>query len=1123
MKSTTRRNLLIGGTVAAAAIVGGLHYYTDKFDTVITRWWSGTFTTPVIAEGAKSADEAREASRLNSLEVASEGIVMLKNKDDFLPRDPGKVALLGFAAMNPVYMGAGSVAQGDGSTEKIDFYKAFENAGYTVDSTMKAYYEGGGSRTNKTNQFVMNGSDYNISDYPVDDYRSELEAAASASKDLAIIVYSRCGGEGGDLPIDMRGYTNGDAGEHYLKLQTTERELLDFAMENFDHVVVMLDSANAMQLDFLDDDRIDAAFWVGAPGNTGIEAVPKLMTGEVNPSGHLVDVFPYDTMSNPTYWTCTCGSYNNYDAFDGGDEFDNKVDGGMIWYPENVYMGYRYYETAAAEKVIDYDTTVQFPFGFGLSYTTFEWSIDATRLGGTHETIEIDVVVKNTGKVAGKDVVQLYMEPPYISNGIEKPARILMAFAKTKLLEPGEFETVTLSFDADDIASYDQNVERCYVADKGDYLFHLQTDSHNDKEGVEPVKYTVGSQRVFNDTGVGKRSSDFVVAENHFDIASQGDGNVGNTIPWMTRMDLAGTHPEKTMGGQHIKNMSISMGDEMVQYMLNSNGGSDVDFADDANYVCKSLIPVETEADNGLTCADLAGYEAWDDPIWDQLVNQMSVDDMDVLICDCAYGTPAIESIGKELETCADGPAGVSTQNLNYYGHMFCGEPVTAATWNVDLAYEMGVCLGDECTAAGINGWYAPGADTHRTPFGGRCAEYYAEDPLLAGKICAAEVLGAQSKGVSPYLKHFVLNDQDQGRGGMYTWCNEQALREIYLKAFEIPMKAGCKGVMEAYPRIGPMECSCCKGLNTYVLQDEWGSHPLALTDGYGAGLRDSAGGFIIANLMNTDKYEHPDIQLRAGCGMLLYTGGYDPAQGYGLSDRTKASDKGIEMMHDMCKRIVYHYCNSNMMSTKRDYTPYWKYVLYGIDGVLGAGLLAGWINHFRKKNKEEEQQVMGDTYMSVDRRGNELPIVDGRVFMRIGEKNTTAIACPSCGEVCVEASDMFCRKCGYKLAGLNKGTYMADVADIDEPAEEVIEEAVEAAEETVEEFIETPVEEIAEAVEDKADEVVAAVEDKADEVVAEAAEAVEETAAHFATEVEEAAEEVAEEIAEEAAEETAE
>ena len=1035
MKSTTRRNFLIVGTAAAAAIAGGLHYYTNKFDTVITRWWSGTFTTPEVAEGVKGADEAREASRLNSLEIAGEGIVMLKNKDNFLPRDPGKVALLGFASMNPVYMGAGSVAQGDGSTEKVNFYKAFEDAGYTVDETMKAYYEAGGGRNTDTNQFVMNGSDYNIPDYPVDTYRTELETAAKNSKDLAIVVFSRCGGEGGDLPIDMSGYTNGDAGEHYLKLQTTEKELIAFAEENFDHVVVMLDSANAMELGFLDDDAIDAAFWVGAPGNSGIEAVPKLMTGETNPSGHLVDIFPYECMSNPTYYTCTCGAYNNYDAFDGGDEFDNKVDGGMIWYPENVYMGYRYYETAGADGVIDYDKSVQFPFGFGLSYTTFDWTIDQTRLGSTHETIEVDVAVKNTGKVAGKDVVQLYMEPPYYKDGIEKPSRILMAFAKTKLLQPDESEIVTLSFDADDIASYDQNTERCYVADKGDYYFHLQTDSHSDKAGCEPIKYEVGSARIFNDSGVGKRSSDFVVAENHFDIASQGDGNVGNTIPWMTRTDLEGTHPVNTMG-QHIKYMSIAMGDEMVNYMNNSNGGSDVDFADDDKYVCKSLIPVETGAQNGLTCEDLAGYDTWDDPIWDQLVNQMSVEDMDMLICDCAYGTPAIESIGKELETCADGPAGVSTQNLNYYGHMFCGEPVTAATWNVELARQMGECLGDECTAAGINGWYAPGADTHRTPFGGRCAEYYAEDPLLAGRICAAEIEGAQSKGVSPYLKHFVLNDQDQGRGGMYTWCNEQALREIYLKAFEIPMKAGCKGVMEAYPRIGPMECSCCKALNTNVLQEEWGSHPLALTDGYGAGLRDSAGGFIIANLMNTDKYEHPDIQLRAGCGMLLYTGGYDPAQGYGLSERTTGSEKGIEMMHDLCKRIVYHYCNSNIMQVKRDYTPYWKYVLYGIDGLLALGVAGGWIHHFRKKGKENEENNMAEEIVARDADGNPLPIVNGRVFARFGELPDKKRPCPNCGEECVLSVDIYCRKCGYKLAGLYKGTFRdgdPEAQDLDE------------------------------------------------------------------------------------------
>ena len=965
MKSTTRRGFLVGGTVAAAAVAGGLHYATSKYDTVITRWWSGTFTQPVSNGEAPTADEAKQAGHDLSVTISGEGIVMLKN-DGLLPAPAGNVALLGYSALNPVYIGAGSVSQGDGSTELIDFFKGFERAGYTVDQGMREWYEGDGKAVREsTDMFSMMGSDYNIYDQPIDNYRSTLDAA-SASADTAIVVFGRTGGEGGDLPLDMASYQNGAAGRHYLELQPTEEDLLEYAKENFKHVVVILDSSNAMQLGFLEDEKINAAFWIGAPGSSGIEALPKIMTGEVNPSGHLVDIFPYDVKSNPTYYTCTAGTYNNYDEFIDDAVFDNMVDEGVTWYAEGIYEGYRYYETAAAEGIIDYDTTVQFPFGYGLSYTNFDWKVGSSTLGGTHEDIKVEVTVTNTGTVAGKDVVQLYAEPPYTPGGIEKSARVLVAFAKTKLLDPGASDTVTLSFNADELASYDYTGERCYVADAGDYMLHLQTDSHNDKDGCEPITYNVSATRVYNDSGVGKRASDFVVAENHFDPSSMGDGNIGATIPWMTRSDLKGTHPQTTMGGKHITEMDFGMGDECIDYMLNKSlGGSDIKWEDDDSYVCESLVPVAQGENNGLSCDDLAGYTEWNDEVWDKLVNQMSVDEQVALICDCAYGTPAVDSIGKQLATDVDGPAGISSMNLNYYGHQYCGEPVTAATWNVDLARQMGECVGDECGAAGVNGWYAPGCDTHRSAFGGRNAEYYSEDPLLSGKICAAEINGVQSKGVYVYLKHFAMNDQDNKRGGMYTWATEQAIREIYLKAFEYPVKeADAKAVMYAYNRIGPMECCVCRALTTNVLHGEWGSHASGLTDGYGAGefaARGEEDGF--RQQAHGAMYENPDLQIRAGGGQLLFLGGWNGLKG--ITERTTGSEKGLEMMHDMCKRILYIYCNSNIMTTKRDYTPYWKGVLYGVDALLAGGVALAWWKDSRLRKAEKEQVLAapaGDT-----------------------------------------------------------------------------------------------------------------------------------------------------------------
>ncbi|HQE70857.1 MAG TPA: fibronectin type III-like domain-contianing protein, partial [Atopobiaceae bacterium] len=296
------------------------------------------------------------------------------------------------------------------------------------------------------------------------------------------------------------------------RLQSTERALLAYAEDNFDHVVVLLDSSNPMQLDFLDDDKIDAAIWIGAPGAAGLVAIPQIMAGEVNPSGHLVDIFPYDVKADPTYWNCTAGTYSNYEDFGGGEEFDNKVDGGMIWYAENIYMGYRYFETADAMGTIDYAKAVQFPFGFGLSYTSFDWAVKSSSFGDTGCQINVEVEVTNSGSVAGKDVVQLYYAAPYTEGGIEKSAKILGAFAKTSLLDPGASETVTLTMNVDDIASYDHLNAKAYVAEAGDYAFTLQTDSHNVKEGCDPLTYTVSSTRVYDDSGVGKRSTDFAVA-----------------------------------------------------------------------------------------------------------------------------------------------------------------------------------------------------------------------------------------------------------------------------------------------------------------------------------------------------------------------------------------------------------------------------------------------------------------------------------------------------------------------------------------------------------------------------------------------------------------------------------
>ncbi|MBQ6755683.1 MAG: glycoside hydrolase family 3 protein [Oscillospiraceae bacterium] len=937
-----------------------------RFSTVITRFWSGSFGT-VQTESNDTQLKATDAAAELTETIAEEGIVLLKN-NGLLPMAPTKsnrsVALLGYASYSPMYIGAGSVSQSGSylSNDFIDFYDAFETAGYSVSKAMKEYYAKYGASNGASGD--MSGSGWSqatgVDDGPINGdseasvaYRAALEKAASDAE-TAVLVFSRVGAEGGDCSLDMTGAANGDAGKHYLQFQQTEIDLINYAIDNFQNVIVVINSSNAMELGELDADGVDAVLWIGGPGSTGIQALADIVSGDVNPSGKLPDTYAYDLKTAPSYWSATSGTYANYDEF--GEStytyngvtytFNNKVDGGVTYDVEGIYVGYRYYETAAVEGYIDYNSTVQYPFGFGLSYTSFDWEVVGHKFGDTHGEIEVQVKVTNVGSTPGKDVVELYYTAPYYKDrNIEKSAKVLGAFGKTGTLKPGESETLTLTLPVDNIASYDYLGERCYVADEGTYYFNLQTDSHNvkvnsDGKALSALTYEVASRRVYKDSGVGKRSTDLVAAENAFDYSSVGDGNIGSTIPYVSRADFAGTHPSITMGKRLDQYDDLRMGADMIRYITQESlGGSDVKFENDASYVSKSLVPVAVNEKNGLTMDDVAGYTEWNDAIWDQLVNEMSVTELAILIEDCGYGTPEVESIGKSLATDVDGPAGISSANLNYYGNEYTSEPLMAATWNIELIRQVGESVGREALVAGVNGWYAPGADTHRTPFNGRCGEYFSEDPLLSGKMAAAEVAGAQSKGLYVYLKHFVCNDNDQNRGGMYTWINEQELREIQLGAFEYAVKdEACTGLMMAYNRVGPAECSVNYGLNTTVLQNEWGYKGASVTDGYSAAI-------------GCDKYEHPDLQLRAGAGLLLYTGGFGGTGGF--TENTTETEAGIAMMHDLAKKMIYRHANSNAMSISRDYSPTWIWIVVGVNLlIICLAFAALWFLVLDKKSK---------------------------------------------------------------------------------------------------------------------------------------------------------------------------
>ena len=963
----------IGVSVTAIllALIIVIAVVTSTYSEQITYWWSGTFTEPKTNVDY-TADEALENGRAVSIEQAQEGVVLLQNKDNALPlkSEETKVSLVGYGSHNPVYCGAGSVSWNT-SGDRSDFYDAFEYYGYTVNADLRAYYtKNFGDRNTQEGQSEMKGGDYKIYDRPISEYENLLQAGGK-NGDVAVVTLSRMGGENNDLPMDMadselRGGSSyvdqkssfGDAGKSYLKLQQTELDMLEAANKYYDKVIVLLNTCNAMECGPLEE-LADAVLWIGQPGGRGTYSVVSILSGETNPSGRMVDTYAYDHEFAPTYYTSIAGAYNNYEEFGTTAQkqqtvngvtynVDNQVDGKVNWYYENIYVGYKWFETADAEGYWDsvnnsygkgYEGVVQWPFGYGLSYTTFEWEVGRVSLGKIHGEISVDVKVTNTGDHAGKDVVELYYDSPYteydVANGVEKSAKTLGAYAKTKLLEPKESQTVTLTMRVDDLASYDALGHGCYLLEAGTYNLYISENSHVVKAGCDPIEYEVETTSVYRDSGnasgvdyVGKRSNDEVVAENRFDIAYT-DGNIGTEEkPYLTRDDFENTFPSNFLETYTIKS-EISMGAEMVEYMNTSLGGSDVDLTKGAEYLAESDDPdfkFVTDKDAGLVITDMIGVP-YDDEKWDEFVSQLSLEEMIGCLKDGFTGTLAIDKIEVNATANTEGPSGVSSLNSNKAGNQYAAEPVTAATWNVELAAKVGSAIGKECITGGFASINGPAMNTHRTPYGGRNGEYYSEDGFLAGTIGAAQVKAQQGEGVYCLIKHFALNETDFGRGGMYTWTTEQAVREVYLEAFEYPVKeGGAFGIMASYNRIGPMETCTCRGLNYHVLRREWGFIGTVVTDGYSKGM--------------TDDYMIIDTQIFSGGGALLFIGEWS-VENTGLTKNVTEDAYGQYMLFQNAKNFLYRYINSSGASEIiLDLTPYWLGLLIPLEVILAAGIV---------------------------------------------------------------------------------------------------------------------------------------------------------------------------------------
>ncbi len=747
-------------------------------------------------------------SKANELakEVQSEAITMLKNDDSNLPLSNKKVNVFGWGSTNPVYGGTGSGSMSD-QYDTVSLLDGMKEAGLETNADLSKLYTD--YRADRP-VVAMWSQDWTLPEVPAGQYSDSLISDAKSFSDEAVVVITRVGGEGADLPTNMKAetityknnskdYDDFQDGEHFLQLSKTERDMIDLVTKNFDKVTLVYNGANAFQFDFLSNyPQIKSVLWCPPAGQTGFSALGDVLAGETNPSGKTSDTFVKDLTKTPVFNNtdgAAAASSSSVGAdgafiYDNVDDLAAKYTGftgqettvlpSFVNYVEGIYVGYKFYETAADEGLINYDDTVIYPFGYGLSYTSFEQKMgDVFHKDGN---VTFDVTVTNTGDTAGKDVVEVYYNPPYTDGGIEKASKNLVAFEKTGKLEPGASETVKIEFDDDDMASYDNKDAKAWVLEKGDYAISIQSDSHH----VIDSKRINVADTITYDSESNTHNDDQTVATNQFDYAA-GD------VTYLSRANHFANYAEATAAPTNF-----SMSDEVKAAFTNNGNYDPTKYDDDSDE-----MPT-TGAKNGLRLADMYGKD-YDDADWEKLLDQLTFDDMDNLIANGGYGTPAVSSVGKIQLTDADGPASL---NNNFTGVGSIGFPASTAfacTWNKDLAKQFGEMIGDMAHDMHVAGWYAPAMNIHRGAFSGRTFEYFSEDSLLSGVMASHEIAGAKEKGVYSFMKHFALNDQETNRTNMVcTWADEQAIREIYLKPFEMSVKeGGAQAVMSSFNYIG--------------------------------------------------------------------------------------------------------------------------------------------------------------------------------------------------------------------------------------------------------------------------------------------------------------------------------
>ncbi len=920
------------------------------------------------------SSKTKEESGKIAKEISDEGIVLLKNKGNALPlKSNEKITPLGRGYVDPIYGGNGSgnvdtsqdyivsaiKAMGNGFQGRIN--KEMEN--HLLDVLHSNKYRRG--------SIGMNSSSYQIGEFPVSEYTG-MESSLASYSDVGLVFISRGGGEGGDLTTDMS-KSGGKKEQHQLELDDNEKALIEYSKSKFKKTVLILNLSTSMELGSMEEDEgIDAILWIGSPGAVGFSSMADILKGDVNPSGKTVDTFAADFTKDP--------SYQNFGNFRYTNVSGNSYGGGStpgasyVEYEENIYVGYRYYETAYSLYGDDFynqwknstdkneGTGVVYPFGYGLSYTTFDQKI--LNVKEDENSVHFDVVVTNTGDVAGKDSVQIYLTPSYDSkNGIEKAYVNLIDFGKTEKIEPKESKTLSFDIQKEDFASYDYKNEKCYVLTAGTYTLKLMKNAHEmyedqkidvnvgttivyDKDNPRQSEIDAQSYLESNGTFGNKKiaakslsdsSAGYVAATNQFDDVSKYVDETSDMIS-LSRNDFKATFPTKGMTTKEAP-------EQVVEDFKDFDVENDPNYGNvESSVVYHESAPVSGK-DNGLSLIDMRGLNYYDST-WDSFLDQLTYSDDELLVTVGAnYQTLKIDSIGKPATDDHDGPQGLT----GTYGtgkkidaFAWCSEPLVAATFNKDLARKMGTSIGKEALSLNISGWYGPAMNLHRSPFGGRNFEYYSEDPLLTGKIGAQVIGGAGDSGLYAYVKHFALNDQETNRlRNICVWANEQAIREIYLKPFEIAVKEArcqisyiadakgtlktstmraCTAMMSSFNRIGSKMTCQSYPLLTTVLRDEWGF-----------------AGTVVTDMMGGLDY---DLKLRSGNDLNMDGKGK-------LSIKDKSSDTAKHAFRKAIKNVCYTVVNSNAMvgmapGTIITYkTSPWKVVLIAVN-VVSYSLVVG-------------------------------------------------------------------------------------------------------------------------------------------------------------------------------------